>query len=65
MLYLAGKIAGDINADELKHERIIYLGILSAEQLKEQMQNMHFLYSQQGIEEKDKVILLLKLWLMD
>lgn len=42
VLYLAGKIAGDINADELKHERIIYLGILSAEQLKEQMQNMHF-----------------------
>ncbi|NBH68383.1 glycosyltransferase family 4 protein [Phocaeicola sartorii] len=42
VLYLAGKIADDIDANELKHERIVYLGILSAEQLKEQMQNMHF-----------------------
>lgn len=40
-LYLAGPIAPDISLQTLSHERVCYLGLLSHEQLNEQMKRMH------------------------
>lgn len=40
-LYLAGPIAADIDKSSLDVERVTYLGLLTADQLNEQMKNMH------------------------